>query len=198
MTLDLELESWRADWREGAAPLVEMRQRVRRQRVRMIVSLTGEGLLSIVWLSTAVLLALRRPSAPILILAAGIWAFVGVAMTFSIWNSIGAWRPAGESVRDFVELARERYLRDLRAVRFGMALLLVMLVFTLGWTQWTRGTDVLPEMSRLARTVLVLPILIPTGTYLWLRFWRRRALRELALLDETRRHLETSGEPSEP
>ncbi len=89
------------------------------------------------------------------------------------------------SLARFLELARERYRRDLRAARFGMVLLLVQIVFVTGWVAWNTDPTLLPELGRLSRPVRVLPVPVPVGAYLWLRFWRTRATRELARLETT-------------
>ena len=202
MIRDLELEAWRAEWlleapRDSAAARLDLSLKVKRQRTRMMVTLAAEIVLSVAFLAGSAALALDRPSAPVLVLVAGIWVFVAAALTFSLWNRRGAWRPGGESVQDFVELVRERYRRDLRTARFGMALLLVQIVFILGWTQWYRGTDVFPFPSPPGAWVLpfrVLPVVIPVGAYLWLRWWRHRATRELAALEQTRLDLTDAGD----
>ena len=202
MIRDLELEAWRAEWqfdapRDTSTARLELRLKVKRQRTRMMLTLASEIVLSVAWLTGSAALAFHRPSAPVLVLVAAIWVFVAAALTFSVWNRRGAWRPAGESVQDFVELVRERYRRDLRTARFGMALLLVQVVFILGWTQWHRGTEAFSFPSLSATWVLpfrVLPVVIPVGVYLWLRWWRHRATRELAALEQTRLDLTDAGD----
>jgi hypothetical protein len=204
MAHDLELDGWRADWQTAGAetlagPSAELRRQVRRRTVRMAWRLAGDLLVGALWILAAAALAVTRPHPAILVLCGGVALVVIVATGFSIWNSAGAWRPRGESVAAFVELAGERCRRDLRAIAFAKALLVVQLVFVCSWVFANRGRpDLLPEMRLLPRAVLVLPVLVPIGTYLWIAIWQRRTHRALARLDDLRAELRLEQRPDDP
>ena len=78
-------------------------------RRRLVRRMALEVVMAVAWIAVGVLLIRLRPDPALMVLGAGIIAFVAVACAFSIWNSAGIWQPAGESVRDFV-LARRRTL----------------------------------------------------------------------------------------
>ncbi len=146
--------------------------------------------MAIAWIAVAVLLVRLRPDPALMVLGAGIIAFVAVACAFSVWNSAGIWQPASDTVRDFVLVAAERCRRDLRAVRFGLWFAAVETVLLVAWLVWTSGRDVLPEISRLSDAWLVLPVAAPCGIVAWLLLLRRRARVELAMLEAARRQFD--------
>jgi hypothetical protein len=186
---DTELESWRALWTEDvvAAPAPDVRRIVARGRRRLVRRMALDVVVAGAWITVAVLLIRLRPDPALMALGAGIIVFVAVACAFSIWNSAGIWQPAGESVRDFVLLASERCRRDLRAVRFGLWFAAIETALLVAWLLWTSGRNVLPEISRLSDTWLVLPVAVPILIVGWLLLWRRRAQVELEALEALRR-----------
>jgi hypothetical protein len=90
-------------------------------------------------------------------------------------------------VRDFTLLAVDRCRGDLRAVRFGLWFAAVETGLLAAWLAWTKGRDVLPELSGLSDVWLVLPIAAPCAVLGWLLLLQRRAHAELAVLDPVRR-----------
>ena len=130
---------------------------------------------AIAWVAVAVMLIRLRPDPALMVLGAGIIAFVAVACAFSVWNSAGIWQPAGDTVRDFVLIAAERCRRDLRAVRFGLWFAAIETILLVAWLFWTSGRDVLPEISGLSDRWLVLPVAAPCAIVAWLLLLRRRA-----------------------
>ena len=190
---DSELESWRALWsgdEEPLAPAPDARRIAARGRRRLVRRMALEVVVAVVWVAVAVLLIRLRPDPALMVLGAGIIAFVAVACAFSLWNSAGIWRPAGDSVRDFVFIAVERCRRDLRAVRFGLWFTAIETMLLVAWLVWTSGRDVLPEISRLSGVWLVLPVAAPTSIVAWLLILRRRARVELATLEAARRQFD--------
>ena len=131
-----------------------------------------------------------RPDPALMVLGAGIIAFVAVACAFSLWNSAGIWQPASERCAISCVIAAERCRRDLRAVRFGLWFAAIETILLVAWLVWTSGRDVLPELSRLSDVWLVLPVAAPTGIVAWLLLLRRRARIELATLEDARRQFD--------
>jgi hypothetical protein len=193
---DSELESWRAIWSgdeedaERLAPMPDAGRIAVRGRRRLVRRMALEVLMAVVWIAVAVMLIRLRPDPALMVLGAGIIAFVAVACAFSVWNSAGIWQPAGDSVRDFVIIAVERCRRDLRAVRFGLWFAAIETSLLVAWLVWTSGRDVLPEISRLSDVWLVLPVAAPSGVVAWLLVLRRRARIELATLEAARRQFD--------
>jgi hypothetical protein len=160
--------------------------------------LAGELLAGVIWIVAAAALALSRPYPATLVLCGGVCLVVIVAVGFSIWNSAGTWRPRGESVSAFVELACERCRRDLRAIAFSKALLVVQLAFVLSWVLANRGRpDLLPELSMPAPARLVVPAAIPAALYLWIALWQRRTQRAMARLDDLRAEIGMDQRPDD-
>jgi hypothetical protein len=202
---DTELESWRSLWSSdednsagkddarveaGRASFPDARRIAAVGRRRLVGRMAVEVVMAVVWIVVAVLLIRLRPDPALMVLGAGIVAFVAVACAFSVWNGAGIWQPAGDSVRDFVLIAVERRRRDLRAVRFGLWFAAIETALLVAWLVWTSGRDVLPEISRLPEASLVLPIAAPVAIVAWLLFLRRRARVELATLEGARRQFE--------
>jgi hypothetical protein len=190
---DSELESWRALWSEDEerrAPVLDARHVAARGRRRLVRRMALEVVVALVWIAVAMLLIGLRPDPALMVLGTGIIAFVAVACVFSVWNSAGIWRPAGDSVRDFVLIAAERCRRDLRAVRFGLWFAAIEAILLVAWLMWTSGRDVLPEISRLSDVWLVLPIAAPSAVVGWLLLLGRRARTELATLEAARRQFD--------
>ena len=190
---DTELESWKAVWSgaEGATAIVpDARRIVRAGRRRLVRRMTLEVVTAVAWTVVAVMLIRLRPDPALMVLGAGIIAFVAVASAFSVWNSAGVWQPAGDSVRDFVLIAVERCRRDLRAVRFGLWFTVVETILLVGWLAWTNGRDVLPEISRLSGPWIVLPFAAPCAILAWLLLIRHRARAELAMLEAARQQFD--------
>jgi hypothetical protein len=175
---------------ERLAPMPDAGRIAVRGRRRLVRRMALEVLMAMVWIAVAVMLIGLRPDPALMVLGAGIIAFVAVACAFSIWNSAGIWRPAGDTVRDFVLIAAERSRRDLRAVRFGLWFAAVETILLVAWLVWTSGRDVLPEISRLSDVWLVLPVAAPSGVVAWLLVLRRRARIELATLEAARRQFD--------
>jgi hypothetical protein len=191
---DTELESWQAVWSgetdDRRVTVPGARQVAAAGRRRLVWRMTLEVVTALVWTMIAVLLIRLRPDPALMVLGAGIIAFVAVASAFSVWNSAGIWQPAGDSVRDFVLIAVERRRRDLRAVRFGLWFAAVETILLVAWLVWTNGRDVLPEISRLSNTWLVLPSAAPCAIVGWLLLLRHRARTELATLEAARRQFD--------
>jgi hypothetical protein len=191
---DTELETWQALWSDGTddrpAKAPDARQVAAAGRRRLVWRMALEIATAVVWTVIAVVLIRLRPDPALMVLGAGIIAFVAVASAFSVWNSAGIWQPAGDSVRDFVLIAVERRRRDLRAVRFGLWFAAVETILLVAWLVWTAGRDVLPEISRLSNTWLLLPAAAPCAIVAWLLLLRHRARTELAMLEAARRQLD--------
>jgi hypothetical protein len=192
-SLQAELVSWQELWSGEQAPLApapDARRIAAQGRGRLVRRMALEVVMAIAWVAVAVMLIRLRPDPALMVLGAGIIAFVAVACAFSVWNSAGIWQPAGDTVRDFVLIAAERCRRDLRAVRFGLWFAAIETILLVAWLVWTNGRDVLPEISALSDRWLVLPVAAPCAIVAWLLLLRRRARAELATLEAARRQFD--------
>lgn len=195
---DADIDVWREIWIDTAPSVpsqandirVAARDVVSRGRRRMFRRAASEALVALLWTAAAIALIRLRPDPALAVLGGGIIVFVAIACVFSVWNAAGTWQPRGESVRDFVVVAIERCRRDLRASRFGFWFAAIETVLLFGWLAWTRDRDVLPELSRQPDAWLILPVIAPGAVIVMLLMWRRRAMRELTMLERLREDLD--------
>jgi len=189
---DRELESWWADWASsesarqeiaGSADAGEIRRIIARGKRRFVFQVVSSVVVGLLYVGLALALAIARPRPTILALSGGIVALVAVAFGFDLWNRLGAWRPIGESVRDFAALGAERCRRELRAIMFGWWFMAVEILLLLGWIAWARSENPLPELTGL-RGGWMLPPLVVAAISAWLVWLGRRARTELAALEQ--------------
>ncbi len=194
---DLELREWRAAWRDAApeAPPIpdDLRRIVRRGDRRLVLVTLGEVLLTVASIAVAIVFVRAEPNAPRIVWAAAVFALFAATWTFAIVNRRGTWRANGESVRSFVELARERCERKLRALRFVVALLAVEVLFLAGWGAWEHHATPPANSAELAHRSLRWAIVSLTVVCFaaWTLVARRAALREREAIDAVVESLET-------
>ena len=68
--------------------------------------------------------------------AAVIWAGTFFAAGFAVWNKSGTWKALSQSNAAFLDLSRQRCLRELRALRIGRWFLAVQLAIVAAWLSW--------------------------------------------------------------
>src|SRR5688500_3530046 len=116
MEADIELDSWRRQWQADARVLPDPKALVEREtrRMRRVVAgdiavtlVLGGGSLGWMWLS-------RRTD--VLVLALGIWLFIGIAWTLAFLLRRGAWAPVSATTAAFLDLAILRCRRRHEAV----------------------------------------------------------------------------------
>jgi hypothetical protein len=190
------MEAWQSEVPEEPAP-APLSDEVRR-RIRRKVRLQSYGLILLAVFEVAgcagILLWLFRdlledgPNAVEIAGFAGTAFFVAVALAFTFWNRRGAWWPAAESTRAFVDLSLERCRRKLRTLRFCPWLLAAELAFVIPWAAWAIQTR--PELGA-KDGVLVFgwTALASAGLLVWWAWYRKKTLRERAEWEELRRSL---------
>ena len=132
-----------------------------------------------------------RPDPALMVLGAGIIAFVAVACAFSAveqrWH-LAAGRRLGARLRADRESSAADGICGRCASACGSPrskrLLLV------AWLVWTSGRDVLPEISRLPDAWLVLPVAAPVGVVAWLLLFETPGAWRTAALEAARRQFE--------
>jgi hypothetical protein len=190
------MEAWQSEAPEEAAP-APLSDKVRR-RIRRKVRLHSYGLILLAIFEVTgcagILLWLFRdlledgPNAVEIAGFAGTAFFVAVALVFSFWNRRGAWWPAAESTRAFVDLSLERCRRKLRTLRFCPWLLAAELAFVIPWAAWAIQTR--PELdAKDGALVFGWTALASASLLVWWAWYRKKTLRERAEWEELRRSL---------
>lgn len=190
--IDNEWNDLMADWQvEETAPSDEtrkrIRQRVRRQSIRMILTTLFEvagSAAMLVWVWDQ---SLDQPRSIALVGFFGTAVLIAVALGFSLWNRRGIWGPATESTMTFIELSLERQRRKLEALRFCPWFLALELAFLLPWSVWA----LLSEPSPLWKWVFAFGWMAGMSALLlaWWAWYKKKTLREATEWEELRRAL---------
>ncbi len=178
MNVDLELESWRREWRSASAPLPDLKRRIRRQNARM----GAAAALLVVCLAVSTTAALRGAGAFWSGLATGLWATALLVGTYAWWVRRGSWAPSADTTRAYLELAWRRAVAKERTLGFSVGMLLIAVALYGGFVALTPGHVSALSAAVLAALLLEVPLLT------WLR---RRNRHER---DETRRLLDQTLE----
>ncbi len=174
MNVDLELESWRREWRSGSAPLPDLKRRIRRQNARM----GAAAALLAACLAISTTAALRGAGAFWSGLATGLWVTALLVGTYAWWVRRGAWTPAADSTQGYLELTWRRAVAKERTLRFSLGLLLLAIAIYGATLAMSPGPITIVGMGVLAMLVLEIPLFVVL---------RRRNRRER---DEARRLLD--------
>lgn len=132
MTTDLELETWKQEWRDQTEPLPELKKKIKRQNLR-----TAAAIIAVcVCLAFSTVEALRHRSPFMAGVAAGI-AFAGLFVGGYAWRARrGAWRPTAQTTLAYAELCHRRAIARARILHFSFRFLLVatvLLALLVGW-----------------------------------------------------------------
>jgi hypothetical protein len=181
-----EWERWQEDWQGGGAT-PDTRQlpvRLRRERRRMLLATAAEAALALAACGGIAAALVHTPHGfdswwgiAVLVMLAGSWAI-------ATWQRR---RVDGLSLADatesFVELARRRCRRQLRAVRLAWLLAALELAFLVPW--WIGGFRVhgLRPESALTWFAWWIPAAAILGLFAGTLYVRRRVRAELAQLD---------------
>jgi hypothetical protein len=133
-------------------------------------------------------------------LDAFVWGFAmlwltAMALQFSASNRRGLWTPAGETTRDYLELALERIRRRERSLAFAWMLLVVQLALLVAWYPatwflWPERTWDLIERTPWLVAWVVLVVAAMTG---WSVYVRSRCRGERRELERLRSDLESGS-----
>jgi hypothetical protein len=187
VNMDLELATWRTDWQapqtsDAAMLRLDLRQLVERKRRNMALGLFGQLLFGALMLAFSAWFASARPTLEWILWATVIWAGTFFAAGFAVWNKAGTWKALSKSNAAFLDLSRQRCLRELHALRIGRWFLAVQLAIVGAWLSWDyamRRLPIGPYFFGGAVTILL------AAAYLeWFAVRERRNRRDLARLDE--------------
>ncbi len=180
-----EWEDLAAAWQkadEAPVDLAPLRRLLAAQRRRLVAVVLGEAalVLAFAWLSWLVVRDGVQAWETVWLLT--LWGFTFVAVAFALWNRRGTWRSLGESVEEYVRLARLRARRARRSLVFAAGLLVAEVVAVVAQLAWfgraSGGTGVLVAG-------LLVGAVAMAAAGCWLA--ARRIRRDLALLDELTR-----------
>jgi hypothetical protein len=187
MNMDLELAAWRTDWHapqtsDAAMLRLDLRRLVERKRRNMALGLFGQLLAGAIMLAFSAWFASARPTLEWILWAAVIWAGTFFAAGFAVWNKTGTWKALSQSNAAFLDLSRQRCLRELHAMHIGRWFLAVQLAIVTGWLSWDFAIRRLPMGPYFFGGGVTIVL---AAAYLeWFAARERRSLRDLARLDE--------------
>jgi len=180
-----EWEDLAADWQtadEGPVDVAPLRRLLAAQRRRLVAVVLGEAALVLAfgWLSWLVVRDGVEAWEVVWLLT--LWGFTVVAVGFALWNRRGTWRSLGESVEEYVRLARLRAQRARASLVFSCGLLAAEVLAVVAQLIWFGRAN--GPLGLVVGSLLVAAISVVAGGC-WLA--ARRIRRELALLDELSR-----------
>ena len=177
MTIDTELETWRQEWRGDTEPLPDLKRKIRRQNVRMILAAAA----MVVCLAVSTSEAVRTRGSFMEGLATGIWLTALIAGSYAWWVRRGAWEPAAQTTLGYLELSYKRSVANARTLRFSFYFLLATIVLFAASSVWNWR-----EFRPLAAVVLAALV----AELFFLGYKRRRSEREIEkarkLIEQTR------------
>ena len=181
MSVDLELEAWRQDWRSvPGAHDFDLRKKVQRQSRLMRVAVALDCLVTVVIGGGVTFWAARSSQPDAVSLAVATWVFLAAAWTFVLTASSGNWAPASQDTAEFLSLSIRRARATLAATVFQTALFWTEIVFCLGWIY--RHNQVRQPVllwllpSSLSMVAVWLASLAFTAFIVWFRRKKRREL----------------------
>jgi hypothetical protein len=188
MSIDHELNDWRAAWQaqEEVAPSgsAEVRRAALKQQLRLRTAHILELLTGVILLVSSAAVAWRVRSVEMFLWAAVIWLATLVASAFSIWNWDILWKHDLKSVAEFSLVYEKRCLAKVNAARFGKGLVVVQTLIPGLWLSWDYSRS---EFSTVRFEVSMLFLIVfSAGFWIFFSRYRRSALQELRELEAAR------------
>jgi hypothetical protein len=177
VNIDTELETWRREWRDETEPLPDLKEKIKRQNLRMVAS----AVMMMALLAASTTMALRTRGSFVSGLASGLWAVSVVVGSYAWWVRRGTWKPVAQTTLAYLKLTHNRAVANARVLRFSFYFLLVTIVLFGAGAVW-HGR----EFSAL--TAVILAALVAELGFLWhLGRRKRRAIERIAkLIEQTR------------
>ena len=110
-----------------------IRRRVQAAARRMTFAVLSEYAVAALLIALAVSTLASDDGLDAFVSGFAILGFTVVALQFSAHNRRGLWQPAGESTRDYLDLALERVRRREASVRFAWLLYALQVAFLIAW-----------------------------------------------------------------
>lgn len=191
MELDIELDAWRREWQTASVWPADLQRRVERETRRMRRAVAAEILITGVFGGASLAWAALSGRVAVLVLAIGIWSFIGIAWTIALLLRRGAWCPAAPTTAAFLELSILRCRRRHEAVIAQAVLYVMILVFDLAWIYVATAERTADDPVAFLTSGGVAWVWAITALLAAAAVWQRRRLgRELENLLALRRQLE--------
>ena len=176
--MDLELETWRREWRAQTEPLPALKKKIHRQNLQIAAAIAAVSACLVI----ATVVAERTRSSFMAGLAAGI-AFASVILgSYGWWVRRGAWKPAAQTTLAYLELSFRRAIARARTLRFSFYFLLAAMVLYAASLAWDR------------KAFSLLAVVILSAMAVELIFLRRLQRRKELEVAETRKLIEQARE----
>ncbi|HMC57896.1 MAG TPA: hypothetical protein VKJ01_01770 [Candidatus Solibacter sp.] len=186
-----ELDALQAAWREARPAGAQgedppgLRKLVDRQTWLIRLHTAMELLISAAFLGASLWLAIAMPGPEFVVLAIAVWIITLTATIYSLWNRAGTWQPAAHDTHEFLQLSLRRCRAGLRAVTFGLYLLLAQVLLLASWHGWYwSGHSPVPGIQD-----WLLALCLPVVVLAVLLVLRTRGRRELDRLESMQRAL---------
>lgn len=129
---DMELETWKQEWREQTEPLPELKRKIKRQNLRTI----GAVIAVCLCLVLSATEARHSRSSFMAGMAAGIGFAGAVLGSYVLWARRGSWRPTAQTTLAYAELAYKRAVAKARILHFSFYFLLTTVVLLAVFVAW--------------------------------------------------------------
>ena len=133
MDADVELQSWRTQWKTSASVVPDLKARVERETRIMQWILAGEVLVTVVIGGSTLGWAVVSRRTDAIVLTIGTWNFIAIAWVMSFLLRRDARAPAAMSTAAFLDLSIIRCRRRREAVAAQALLYSAILTFDLVW-----------------------------------------------------------------
>jgi hypothetical protein len=127
---DDELEVWRRAWHSQPAIPIELIRMVERKTVEMRMDWHSQIAPALIGVGTIVAAVIQQ-TVPWILLAIGTWLFIILGWVFIITLRRGVWAPAAETTTAYVDLSIERCRRELKHIRYGSVMAVLLTIFVL-------------------------------------------------------------------
>lgn len=190
MNPDTSWQQLQQAWQETSMDPVltaRIKARVRRQTVRMKLTVASEAVVAVTAFTASALLAIYHRGPDSWSLAVMVWCFTIAACAFSFLNRKGLWDAEHDSV-SLLKLSLRRAESKARAADFGIVLAFVEVVLLVTWEE---KADWFSARHRSLWWPEVCLVLAGGATIAWLFYYRARARREGNNLKSLLQSLET-------
>jgi cation transport ATPase len=162
------------------------RQRVERERRRMVLAAATEAFVVLAVGAWSVHLLTTRPDPALIVTLLVFWTFAGVLVGFGILTRRGTWAPSAESTRAYLRLSVERAQRREQLGRQALKLMVVWMVAAVGLLGWSASGAVREGEPLLPLLRIAAPVLLLTFGLLgvFTEQARRRARTEITQLED--------------
>jgi cation transport ATPase len=162
------------------------RQRVERERRRMVLAAATEAFVVLAVGAWSVHLLTTRPDPALIVTLLVFWTFAGVLVGFGILTRRGTWAPSAESTRAYLRLSVERAQRREQLGRQALKLMVVWTVAAVGLLGWSASGAVREGEPLLPLLRIAAPVLLLTFGLLgvFTEQARRRARTEITQLED--------------